>query len=917
MTEKPLGSKDIRLIEDQPIGGGDGTELLGLEPFARVMAGVALGTTGPFTIGVYAGWGQGKTSLLKRTRHLVEAEGRLDTVAVWFNAWQYEREQQPLIPLVAAIVEAAEAKAKQCGRTRRDACLRENLSRLGRSLRMLGRGLKLSGKVGVPFVGKLGVEYDLGKALKAEEKALKRDDPLAAEVFSHRVYRALEDVTKAPPAGTRPKVIVFIDDLDRCLPDKALALLESIKLVLNQPGFIFLLALDPDIVVPFLAKRYRQQYGAKVKDAEAIARTYLHKIVQLQFDIPHHPERRFTDYITRLVDDRLGGDSPLKDIVDVLSASASRNPRALVRMLNNLSVDLSLWEEMEREWPTQEGAETWPLTDVLRCMVISHVLLNYLGAKATHALAMSDELYELPPPHAAPEEAEAVGPRQGAPDRRSAEADPSAELAKVRRNQTLHSLLYKFGQVWLRNPRLRQRVYQFYEERDTAWTASETEQAIFDRAVRNALGLEPDAPIPPERLRDVATLDFSGESDFGDAGLRLVAGLPGLQELHLNRTQVSDDGLRHLAKLTNLVHLHLSGTRVTDEGLQHVESLTSLQAVWLDRTHVSDQGLQHLQNLASLLELWLNDTQVSDNGLRHLAKLTNLAHLHLSSTRVSDEGLQHLQNLTSLQAVWLNRTHVSDQGLQHLKSLTRLQTLGLSGTQVSDQGLQHLQHLTGLQTLDLGSTRVSDDGIRHLAKLTNLVHLHLSGTQVSDQGLQHLQSLTSLRWLWLSGTQVTDEGLQHLQNLTGLRTLNLAGTQISGEGLQHLQSLTSLQWLWLSGTQVSDEGLKHLQNLTYLQTLGLSGTQVSDEGLQHLHSLTSLRFLDLPDTQVSDQGLEHLQSLSRLQGFNLSRTQVSDQGLQHLQKLTSLLELWLSDTPVSDEGVKALQAALPQCQIIR
>lgn len=634
--------KPILLIEDQPITGRQGSDRLGLEPFAQVAAGVALGTTGPFTIGVYASWGQGKTSLLRRTQGLVREANLPHVVPVWFNAWQYEREEHPLFPLIAAIIDAAEDKAGKCGKGKQDRARCEKLTRLGASLRALTRGMKFTGKVGMPLVGEVGVEFDADKALQAEEILGNQTNPLQGEMLYQSAFDMLEKVTgRDGDTGEPLKVIVFIDDLDRCLPDKALALLESIKLVLNQPGFIFLLALDPEIVIPFLTKRYRAQYGVKPEAAEDTARTYLHKIVQLQFDIPHHPARKFTDYVSGLVAANLGTDSPLRDIVDELAVSTSRNPRELVRLLNNLIIDQKLWDAMAEDTPADEPR--WPERDVLVCMTISRVLLHYLGAPTTHALAMSDDIYEVPPPEATPVEPDAPAPEPKGAPRPDDHSEVSAALQKVWHHKALSGLLRTFGAVWLTTPPLRRRVYEFYQERDTTWTAPETQQAIFDRAVRAALELEPNDPIPAERLKGITSLDLESERDFGDAGMRLLAGLAGLRFLSLHRTSVTDAGLAHLAGMTRLRSLNLAGTAVEGAGLEHLAGMQDLEQINLIDTNVTDDALPHLGRLGGLRALALNGTQVSDRGVEALAAMHNLRFLHLEDTQVSREGIHRLR----------------------------------------------------------------------------------------------------------------------------------------------------------------------------------------------------------------------------------------------------------------------------------
>src|SRR4051794_6890454 len=56
--------------------------------------------------------------------------------------------------------------------------------------------------------------------------------------------------------GPTPRLVVFVDDIDRCSPDKALALLDAIKVFLDLPGCIFVLGLDLSVAQKALAMKY-------------------------------------------------------------------------------------------------------------------------------------------------------------------------------------------------------------------------------------------------------------------------------------------------------------------------------------------------------------------------------------------------------------------------------------------------------------------------------------------------------------------------------------------------------------------------------------------------------------------------------------------------------------------------------------
>ena len=63
----PAPLQPLFLLHDEPIAG-DIDNYFKPDPFATTIARAALGTKGPFTIGVYGDWGSGKTSALHEAR---------------------------------------------------------------------------------------------------------------------------------------------------------------------------------------------------------------------------------------------------------------------------------------------------------------------------------------------------------------------------------------------------------------------------------------------------------------------------------------------------------------------------------------------------------------------------------------------------------------------------------------------------------------------------------------------------------------------------------------------------------------------------------------------------------------------------------------------------------------------------------
>lgn len=360
---KEIKLEPMVLLEDEPVPNHEVDEL-GLEPFARVVAGTAVGTPGPFTIGVFADWGAGKTSLLKQAKSLIEANPECSgIVTVWFNAWQYEKEDHPIVPLIAAIVRSIEEKTTD---------EEGKLNELGKVLKAIAYAVFEKTSVKLPG-GIAEIGSGLFEEIKKQYKELQSSqEPLLGRSLYYNAFDVLDGLSESE-GSERPKIVVFIDDLDRCLPRKVLYLLESMKLVLCQPGFIFVLAVDRRIIERYLSGRF-EEYGTN----------YLDKIIQLPFALPSH-RSRFKSYIKELLKRdifKTESMAPVKDalegLTDVMAIGSNHNPRNLVRFINNIIVDRSIWISGSRRIDAE----------ILKLFAVTRILQQYMKIEVYRRLVV-------------------------------------------------------------------------------------------------------------------------------------------------------------------------------------------------------------------------------------------------------------------------------------------------------------------------------------------------------------------------------------------------------------------------------------------------------------------------------------------------------------------------------------------------
>ena len=123
-------------------------------------------------------------------------------------------------------------------------------------------------------------------------------------------------------------LVVFIDDLDRCLPAKTVQVLEAIKLFLDKPGCVFVLGADADVVRQAVESHYRNE---KVTGQNAA--DYLEKVIQLRFDLPPVPDTAMQEFLQEQ-----------KVTVEMLAewrtllAAAEVNPRRVKAVLNEIEL---------------------------------------------------------------------------------------------------------------------------------------------------------------------------------------------------------------------------------------------------------------------------------------------------------------------------------------------------------------------------------------------------------------------------------------------------------------------------------------------------------------------------------------------------------------------------------------------------
>jgi len=283
-----------------------------------------------FTIGIYGEWGTGKTTLMKavETRlkegNIIENENKI--IPVWFNAWKYERVEN------VATVSLMKTLANALGHNEKFLDLSKSILK---GLTIFGNDIIQQLTLNVVSRRKEMLPEEL------DNKIEYINDLYKDSIYFEGLDNIKKEMQKIRQDDSDYRVVVFIDDLDRCSPKKALEVLESIKLFLDIEGFVFIIGLSYKTVTHLISYAYKST-GVKGED-------YIKKIIQIPIKIPTWTKEDIVDLIEKRISSRLNQDYSrfLNQNASMVSEVVNCNPRQLKRFINNVIIAFETFANKE------------------------------------------------------------------------------------------------------------------------------------------------------------------------------------------------------------------------------------------------------------------------------------------------------------------------------------------------------------------------------------------------------------------------------------------------------------------------------------------------------------------------------------------------------------------------------------------
>ena len=223
---------------------------------------------------------------------------------IWFNAWAYVREESIGLALLQQVL----IEFQREGETKK---IKELCTRLGK------------------LFANAVLKKTTGLSLEEAREIIK--DSVEVKSTLRADFKGITDEYLK-----NKRLVVFIDDLDRCLPEKTIDIFEVIKLFLDVPKCVFVIGVEKEVIERGIEIRYK----SKELEIPISGKDYIEKIIQVPFTLPPIREDDMTKFI-----ESLGiGEKKEKGYAKIVAKYTRCNPRKVKMFLNTLRIRQTIAE---------------------------------------------------------------------------------------------------------------------------------------------------------------------------------------------------------------------------------------------------------------------------------------------------------------------------------------------------------------------------------------------------------------------------------------------------------------------------------------------------------------------------------------------------------------------------------------------
>lgn len=269
----------------------------------------------PISIGIHGDWGAGKSSILEMVESKVElasSESRKKYSCIRFNGWKHQGFEDSKVALMSSIISELQRKEKLGVKAS------GILEKLWKNINWMSVA-KTAGKTalgiatGTAPLTLLSSALDVLKTTASTEDGIQgaiesiggylKDAKITEDTSSNKEFSEFQkNFAELLEDASIDKLVVLIDDLDRCLPEVAISTMEAVRLFMFTPKTAFVIAADEGMIRYAVKKHFPDATDEnKYNAGEVFANKYLEKLIQVPFRIPALGEVEACIYIMLLM----------------------------------------------------------------------------------------------------------------------------------------------------------------------------------------------------------------------------------------------------------------------------------------------------------------------------------------------------------------------------------------------------------------------------------------------------------------------------------------------------------------------------------------------------------------------------------------------------------------------------------------
>jgi hypothetical protein len=344
-------------------------DLLGTKPYVNTLLEVIKKADAPFTIGLFGGWGTGKSSIIKTIEEKYNEDQSSRTKVFVYDAWKYSKDsfRRTFILKIKETFNLEEGEEYQNFYSDEHRDIDHEIKpKKGFWSKLIVFSPLLLFLVWLPFIditfdSKVALTiisifltpftYLVKEAFVEYKISITKPKTFAPEQFENAFIDAIQKITKPKllkKVGNwfkttenktifANRLVIVIDNIDRCHKELAFELLLTVKTFLEQKDkeIIFILPIDENEIKKHISTRGHD------------GNEFLRKLFNTTLTIKKFSEDDLFEFTKGLQKKHKLELSD--DVLSIISQEFSRSPRKIIQFLNVLQTEFKLAEEQEKK----------------------------------------------------------------------------------------------------------------------------------------------------------------------------------------------------------------------------------------------------------------------------------------------------------------------------------------------------------------------------------------------------------------------------------------------------------------------------------------------------------------------------------------------------------------------------------------